>query len=94
MRRRGALMTSSTGRVAELSVPESLPLALHLYRLGCVVGSPLASRLLTRRLRRGKEHPDRMTERFGQASITRPPGPLVWVHGASVGEMLAVISLI
>jgi 3-deoxy-D-manno-octulosonic-acid transferase len=94
MRRRGALMTSSTGRVAELSVPESLPLALRLYRLGCVVGSPLASRLLTRRLRRGKEHPERMTERFGQASIARPPGPLVWVHGASVGEMLAVISLI
>jgi 3-deoxy-D-manno-octulosonic-acid transferase len=94
MRRRGALMTSSTGRVAELSVPKSLPLALHLYRLGCVVGSLLAFRLLTRRLRRGKEHPNRMTERLGQASITRPPGPLVWVHGASVGEMLAVISLI
>ena len=94
MRQRGALMTSSTGRVAELSVPKSLPLALHLYRLGCVVGSPLAFRLLTRRLRRGKEHPERMTERFGQASIARPPGPLVWVHGASVGEMLAVISLI
>jgi 3-deoxy-D-manno-octulosonic-acid transferase len=94
MRRRGALMTSSTGRVAELSVSESLPFALHLYRLGCVVGSPLASRLLTRRLRRGKEHPERMTERFGQASIARAPGPLVWVHGASVGEMLAVISLI
>jgi 3-deoxy-D-manno-octulosonic-acid transferase len=80
--------------VAELSVPKSLPFALQLYRLGCVVGSPLAFRLLTRRLRRGKEHPERMTERFGQASIARPTGPLVWVHGASVGEMLAVISLI
>lgn len=94
MRRRGALMTSSTGRVVELSVPDSLPLALRLYRLGCVFGSPLAFRLLTRRLKRGKEHPERMTERLGQASIARPAGPLVWVHGASVGEMLAVISLI
>jgi 3-deoxy-D-manno-octulosonic-acid transferase len=35
-----------------------------------------------------------MTERLGRASIARPAGPLVWVHGASVGEMLAVISLI
>ena len=94
MRRRSALMTSSTGRVVELSVPDSLPLALRLYRLGCVLGSPLAFRLLTRRLKRGKEHPERMTERLGQASIARPTGPLVWVHGASVGEMLAVISLI
>ena len=94
MRRRGALMTSSTGRVVELSVPDSLPLALRLYRLGCVFSSPLAFRLLTRRLKRGKEHPERMTERLGQASIARPAGPLVWVHGASVGEMLAVISLI
>jgi 3-deoxy-D-manno-octulosonic-acid transferase len=87
-------MTSSTGRVVELSVPDNLPLALRLYRLGCVFGSPLAFRVLTRRLKRGKEHPERMTERLGQASIARPAGPLVWVHGASVGEMLAVISLI
>jgi len=87
-------MTSSTGRVVELSVPDSLPLALRLYRLGCVFGSPLAFRLLTRRLKRGKEHPERMMERLGRASIARPAGPLVWVHGASVGEMLAVISLI
>jgi 3-deoxy-D-manno-octulosonic-acid transferase len=94
MQRRDAPMTSSTGRVVELSVPDSLPLALRLYRLGCVLGSPLALHLLTRRLKRGKEHPERMTERLGQASIARPAGPLVWVHGASVGEMLAVISLI
>jgi 3-deoxy-D-manno-octulosonic-acid transferase len=87
-------MTSSTGPVVELSVPDSLPLALRLYRLGCVLGSPLAFRLLTRRLKRGKEHPERMTERLGQAGIARPAGPLVWVHGASVGEMLAVILLI
>src|SRR5437764_4531947 len=94
MRRRSAPMTWSTGRVAELSVPDSLPLALRLYRLGCVLGSPLPFRRLPGRLKRGKEHPERRTERLGQASVARPAGPLVWVHGASVGEMLAVLSLI
>jgi 3-deoxy-D-manno-octulosonic-acid transferase len=50
--------------------------------------------VLARRLRRGKEHPERLPERLGRASAARPRGPLVWVHGASVGEMLAAVSLI
>jgi 3-deoxy-D-manno-octulosonic-acid transferase len=75
-------------------VAESLPFALRFYRLASAVGSPLAPRLLARRRKRGKEHPDRMAERLGQASIARPSGPLIWVHGASVGEMLAAVSLI
>ena len=73
---------------------DRLPLALRLYRLGCGLGSPLASKVLARRLSRGKEHPERLSERLGRASIARPDGPLVWVHGASVGEMLAAVSLI
>jgi 3-deoxy-D-manno-octulosonic-acid transferase len=81
-------------RAAEPSVPNNLPLGLQLYRLGSVLGSPIAARLLARRLSRGKEHPVRLPERFGQASIARPSGPLIWVHGASVGEMLAVVALI
>jgi 3-deoxy-D-manno-octulosonic-acid transferase len=75
-------------------VAESLPFALRFYRLASTVGSPLAPRFLARRRKRGKEHPDRMPERLGQASIERPSGPLIWVHGASVGEMLAAVSLI
>lgn len=73
---------------------DRLPLALRLYRLGCGLGSPLASKVLARRLSRGKEHPERLPERLGRASVARPNGPLVWVHGASVGEMLAAVSLI
>ncbi len=72
----------------------SLPLALRAYQLGSALGTPIASQLLTRRQKRGKEHPERLRERLGQASIARPKGPLVWVHGASVGEMLAAVPLI
>jgi len=75
-------------------VPNTLPLALRAYQLGSALGTPIASRLLIRRQKRGKEHPERLRERLGQASVARPKGPLVWVHGASVGEMLAAISLI
>ena len=71
-----------------------LPLALHLYKSACSLGSPIASQVLTRRLKRGKEHPERMAERLGQASLERPKGPLIWVHAASVGEMLAAVSLV
>ena len=75
-------------------MPNTLPLALRAYQLGSALGTPIASQLLARRQKRGKEHPERLRERLGQPSMPRPKGPLVWVHGASVGEMLATIALI
>ena len=75
-------------------MPDRLPLALSAYRLVSRAAAPFMPRLLARRLDRGKEHPDRLGERRGEPSLPRPDGPLVWVHGASVGEMLAVVPLI
>ncbi len=75
-------------------MPERLPLALRVYRWASFVGSPIAPQILARRLARGKEHPERLAERRGEPSLQRPAGPLVWVHGASVGEMLAAVPLI
>jgi 3-deoxy-D-manno-octulosonic-acid transferase len=78
-----------------MSVRDRMPLALRLYRLASkAAAATLAPRLLTWRLKRGKESPARLTERYGEASLPRPDGPLIWIHGASVGEMLAVIPLI
>ena len=73
---------------------ERLPLTLHGYRLLASVAGLFAPTFVARRLKRGKEHPERFRERYGDSKIARPAGPLVWVHAASVGELLAVIPLI
>jgi 3-deoxy-D-manno-octulosonic-acid transferase len=55
---------------------------------------PLAPALIKRRLKQGKEDPARVGERRGLSQDVRPHGPLVWIHGASVGEVLAAAALI
>jgi len=69
------------------------PLALIAYRALTAAASPAVPLVLRRRAAIGKEQPSRRPERFGIASINRPEGPLVWLHGASVGECLAALPL-
>ena len=76
------------------SVAERLPMTLRAYHRAMSAASPLARLWLKRRLRRGKEVEERLSERHGEPTLPRPDGPLVWLHGASVGELTAVFPLI
>ena len=69
-------------------------MSLALYRAFTTLAAPLVRLYLSRRRRAGKEDAVRFTERFGIASAARPPGALVWLHAASVGESLSILSLI
>lgn len=73
---------------------EALPVTLGAYRRASALAAPLAGLLIGRRLKQGKEDPARIGERRGIAGVERPPGPLVWIHGASVGEVLAAAELV
>lgn len=68
--------------------------ALSIYGAVGRIGAPAASALLRWRERGGKEDLGHLGERWGRASEARPPGALVWVHCASVGETNAALPLI
>ncbi|MBS3647386.1 lipid IV(A) 3-deoxy-D-manno-octulosonic acid transferase [Pseudaminobacter sp. 19-2017] len=67
---------------------------LNGYRLAGAAVYPLIGPYVAWRASRGKEDPARRRERYGRPSKPRPPGPIVWIHAASVGETNAVVPLV
>ena len=88
-----APMRRSVARMV-LLMSSDLPLTLRVYQKLSAAAAPLAPALIKRRLKQGKEDPARIGERRGISKDPRPQGPLVWVHGASVGEVLAAAALV
>lgn len=68
--------------------------ALIAWRLLTRLLEPLAPRLLDARVKQGKEDSARVDERLGRASVARPAGALVWLHGVSVGETLSLLPVV
>ena len=67
---------------------------LSLYRLLALALTPLWLGVLLLRLAQGKEDPRRVMERLGWPTCRRPPGPLVWFHAASVGELNSLLPVL
>jgi 3-deoxy-D-manno-octulosonic-acid transferase len=68
--------------------------AMTVYRLAGAAAYPLIGPYVAWRAAKGKEDPTRRRERYGFTERTRPPGPLIWIHAASVGETSAVSPLV
>ena len=68
--------------------------ALGAYLLASRAIALAAPAVLTRRLARGKELPDRWREKLGEPGHPRPAGPLIWLHAVGLGETLALRGLI
>ena len=67
---------------------------LLAYRLLVTLLTPLLLVVLLLRLGRGLEDPRRLGERLGYSRRRRPAGALVWLHGASVGELTSLVPLL
>lgn len=67
---------------------------LALYRIFSWLASVIVPILLLLRVYAKKEDASRLRERFGQPSVPRPGGTVVWVHAASMGESLSVLPVI
>ena len=64
------------------------------YAALATLAAPVLRGLLRRRAARGKEIVARLPEREGIEAASRPPGRLIWLHAASVGEAVSILPVL
>ena len=65
-----------------------------VYQLLGYLLIPLIKHNIYLRILNNKEDKKRYFERYGISKITRPKGPLIWIHAASIGEFKSASRLI
>lgn len=68
--------------------------AFTVYRWAFRLARPYLRRVMLRRAGAGREEAARLGERWGRTEQSRPPGDVIWIHAASVGETVSVVPLI
>ncbi len=71
-----------------------MPLIAPLYAAATTLAAPWLRRMLRKRVARGKEIRSRLPERRGIDATPRPPGRLLWLHAASVGESVSLLPVL
>jgi 3-deoxy-D-manno-octulosonic-acid transferase len=71
-----------------------MAMSMRVYQRLAGAAAPALRVWLEHRARRGKEDARRLGEREGHASAPRPRGPLLWIHGASLGETRSALPLL
>jgi 3-deoxy-D-manno-octulosonic-acid transferase len=67
---------------------------LKIYYVISILLMPLTGIYINRRIKLNKEDTKRFKERYGRASVERTEGSLAWLHAASVGESLSILTII
>ena len=68
-------------------MPRPLPSGLWgLYIRLTTLLRPLVLWNIKRRLKKGKEDANRVSERYGIPTHARPEGPLIWLHAVGLGR--------
>jgi 3-deoxy-D-manno-octulosonic-acid transferase len=70
------------------------PLSLAAYAVTARCLAPALQLMLRRRVAAGKELLLRLPERSGRDPTPRPPGKLLWMHAASVGETVSILPVL
>ena len=70
------------------------PVLARIWAAAATLAAPLLRASLHARLAKGKEIAGRLPERWGEDASPRPPGQLLWLHAASVGETMSLLPVL